>query len=127
VRGLDDLGRPEQVANEFDVSEEIAQPTYFGGALGDEVRTTLDQRARAWNRFWFHQGYDLGTFNAFDQVLRIGMRAVVETHPAKPHRFPDSLEERSKHLKMAILSYGAYFSAFYELFQQYVGGGADVV
>ena len=28
---------------------------------------------------------------------------------------------------MAILTYGAYFGAFYEPFKQYVGGGADVV
>jgi hypothetical protein len=33
----------------------------------------------------------------------------------------------SHHLTMAILAYGAYFAAFHEPFQQYVGGGADVV
>jgi len=37
------------------------------------------------------------------------MRAIVETHPDRPHQFPDSLEEWSKHLKFSILSYGAYF------------------
>ncbi len=28
---------------------------------------------------------------------------------------------------MAVLGYGAYFGAFYEAFEQYVGGGADVM
>ena len=88
---------------------------------------SVEIRAQAWEPFWFHQGYDLGTFNTLDKVLRAGMRAVVENHPGKPHPFPTTLPEWSKHLRMAILSYGAYFAAFYEPFQQFVGGGADVV
>jgi hypothetical protein len=127
VRGLDELGRPINIADEFDVSEEIDQPTYFQGRTGDEIRAHVEKMAQGWNPFWFHQGYDLGTFNMLDQVLRAGMRVVVETHPGKPHPFPVTLPEWGKHLKMAILAYGAYFAAFYEPFQQYVGGGADVV
>ncbi len=127
VRGLDELGQPANLASEFDVSEEIDQPIYFGGRTGDEIRALVDARARAWQPFWFHQGYDLGTFNMLDGVLRAGMRAIVESHPGKPHEFPDSLREWSQHLKMAVLAYGAYFAAFHEPFQQYVGGGADVV
>jgi hypothetical protein len=127
VRGLDELGHPMNLASEFDVSEEIAQPIYFGGKTGEQIRTLVDKQARAWQPFWFHQGYDLGTFNMLDGVLRAGMRAIVESHPGKPHEFPDSLREWSQHLRMAILAYGAYFAAFHEPFQQYVGGGADVV
>jgi len=119
------------VKAEFDVSEEIQK--YFSGMTGDQIRAEVEQRAQAWQPFWFHQGHDLGTFNTFDGVLRDGMRAIVQTHPDQRHPFPDSLffldslREWSKHLKMAILTYGAYFGAFYEPFQQYVGGGADVV
>lgn len=127
MRGLDKLGRPINMADEFDVSEEVDQPRYFQGRSGDEIRTHVEQMARDWKPFWFHQGYELRTFNMLDQVLRAAMRAVVETHPGKPHPFPETLPEWSKHLKMAILAYGAYFGAFYEPFQQYVGGGADVV
>lgn len=126
VRGLDELGRPINVADEFDVSEEIDQPTYFQGQTGDQIRAHVERRAQSWSPFWFHQGYDLGTFNMLDQVLRAGMRAIIETHPGTPHPFPATLPEWSKHLKMAILAYGAYFAAFHEPFQQYVGGGADV-
>ena len=119
------------VKAEFDVSEEIQK--YFSGMTGDQIRAEVEQRVQAWQPFWFHQGHDLGTFNTFDGVLRDGMRAIVQTHPDQHHPFPDSLffldslREWSKHLKMAILTYGAYFGAFYEPFQQYVGGGADVV
>jgi hypothetical protein len=116
----------------FDVSEEI--PKYFPGLTGDQIQVEVERRAQAWQPFWFHQGYDLQSFNALDEMIRRGMRAIVETHPDRPHPFPDStpffedsLREWSKHLKMAILTYGAYFGAFYEPFQQFVGGGADVV
>jgi hypothetical protein len=113
------------VKAEFDVSEEI--PRYFQGMTGNQIQADLALRAQNWDPFWFHQGYDLGTFNTLEEVLRAGMGAVVEKHPDHPHPFPDSLREWSKHLKMAILTYGAYFGAFYEPFEQYVGGGADVV
>ncbi len=125
MRAMDAFGYTD-IAAEFDVSEEIDSPPYFPGKTGDEIRAQVDQLAHAWRPFWFHQGYDLGTFNTLDQVLRDGMRAIVQSHPAQPHRFPDSLQEWSKHLRMAILAYGAYFGAFYEPFEQYVGGGADV-
>lgn len=94
---------------------------------GDEIRSQVDQLAHAWRPFWFHQGIDLRIFNTLDEVLRAGMRAIVETHPDQPHPFPDSLREWSKHLRMAILTYGAYFGAFHEPFRQLVGGGADIV
>ena len=87
MRGLDDQGWPINMADEFDASEEIDQPTYFQGQMGDEIRTKVEAMAKAWNPFWFHQGYDLGTFNMLDHVLRAAMRAVVETHPGSRTRF----------------------------------------
>ena len=119
---MDDLGYTD-IVGEFDVSDEI--PKYFSGMTGDQIRANVEQRAKNWEPFWFHQGHDLATFNMLDQVLRAGMRPIIQNHP--DHQFPDSLQEWSKHLKMAILTYGAYFEAFYLPFNQYVGGGADVV
>jgi hypothetical protein len=119
------------VWSEFLVSEEIK--VKFPWITGDEIQADLAERARNWQPFWFHQGYDLQAFNTLDDVLRLGMRAIVERHPDRPRPFPDSLffeeslREWSKHLKMAILTYGAYFGAFYKPFEQHVGGGADVV
>jgi hypothetical protein len=55
------------------------------------------------------------------------MTAIVHTHPSRPHPAPTTLEEWSKHVALAIHGYGAYFAAFYPPFEQYVGGGADVV
>ena len=110
----------QHVKEEFDVSEEI--PKYFPGMTGDAIQARVEQLAQTWQAFWFHQGYDLETFNTLDEVLRHGMRAIVERNPGQPHPLPDSLffdqslREWSKHLKMAILTYGAYFGAFYEPF-----------
>jgi hypothetical protein len=66
--------------------------------------------------------------------MSVLMPGLLHCQPDRTHPFPDSiplfedsLREWSKHLKMAILTYGAYFGAFYEPFQQFVGGGADVV
>ena len=125
IRNSEAPYRARDVKAEFDVREEI--PRYFPGMTGNQIRADVALRAQKWEPFWFHQGYDLGTFNTLDQVLRAGIGSVVQSHPDHPHHFPDSLREWSKHLKMAILTYGAYFGAFYEPFEQYVGGGADVV
>lgn len=106
----------------FTCSEEISDQKYFGDKPGNKIRTKLKN-----GYFSFRQGWDLGAFNTLDLALRTAMRSIVETHPQKRHPFPSSLEEWSKHVRMAVLGYGAYFEAFYQPFEQYVGGGADVV
>jgi len=55
------------------------------------------------------------------------VRTIILTHPRQPHPVPTTLPEWSKHVALAIHGYGAYFAAFYPAFQQFVGGGADVV
>jgi hypothetical protein len=52
------------------------------------------------------------------------MQALVGGHPLRLHPFPTTLDEWSKHLRMAVLGYSAYFGAFYAPYEQYVGGGA---
>lgn len=111
-----------EVVDHFVCSEELAQPVYFGGKSADEIRDYVRN-----GFFSFRQGYDLGSFGAIDQGLRAAMAAIVKTHPTKPHPEPASLEEWSKHVALAVHGYGAYFAAFYPPFEQYVGGGADVV
>jgi hypothetical protein len=71
----------QDIKDEFDVSEEIQ--TYFRGQTGDEIQAQVDQLAHNWRPFWFHQGYDLNTFNTLEHVLRLGMRVIVE-NPAQP-------------------------------------------
>jgi hypothetical protein len=106
----------------FVCSEELAQPTYFGEKSGKAIREALRTQM-----FSFRQGYDLASFNAIDEALRRAIMTILVTHPSKPHPVPTTLQEWSKHVALAIHGYGAYFAAFYPPFQQYVGGGADVV
>ena len=125
ARAMDAFGYTDIAAEFLPPSDEI--PPYFQGITATKSEPMSTNGLRIGSRSGFTRAIDLATFNALDQVLRAGMRAIVENHPNRPHQFPDSLQEWSKHLKMAILTYGAYFGAFYQPFQQYVGGGADVV
>lgn len=117
------------VAQKFTRSEEIAQPGYFGAKNGNAIRADVRASVKGGGAlaFSFRQGTDLAAFNAIDAGLRIAMEAIVKTHPLSIHPVPTTLAEWSKHLRMAVLGYGAYFAAFYAPFEQLVGGGADVV
>jgi hypothetical protein len=111
-----------ECGDHFDCSEELATDTYFGDKSGSEIRDYVRNHL-----FSFRQGYDLGSFGAIDEALRGAMKAIVYTHPRKPHPEPTTLREWAKHVALAVRGYGAYFAAFYPPFEQYVGGGADVV
>ena len=73
------------------------------------------------------QGFDLGSFNTFDESLREALRQIVHAHPAAPIPVPTTLAHWEQHVRFAVLAYGVDFAAFYPPYQQYVGGGADVV
>jgi hypothetical protein len=115
------------LGTEFVASEEIAQPTYFGTKTGNDIRGVITSMVSAGGLFSFRQGYDLIAFNMIDEALRAAMQRIVKLHPLQLHSFPTTLAEWAKHLRMAVLGYSAYFGAFYAPFEQYVGGGADVV
>jgi hypothetical protein len=125
--GLDDYGPIQGTA--FVWSDEIANEPYYPDKTGDEIRDAVRANVAAGSllSFSFRQGYDLGAFNAIDTGLRDAMQAIVHGHPLNLHPFPTSLDEWAKHLRMAVLGYSAYFGAFYAPYEQYVGGGADVV
>lgn len=115
------------LGTQFDSSDEIPQPTYFGTKTGNQIRADVRASVKAGGLFSFRQGYDLAAFNAIDAGLRAAMQAIVQGHPLRLHPFPTTLDEWAKHLRMAVLGYSAYFGAFYAPYAQYVGGGADVV
>jgi hypothetical protein len=98
---------------------------YFPNIPPSEIRERLRVLAVQNKPFWFHQGLDLGTFNTLEMFLRGAFALLCEMHPA--HSFPQTLREWERHLKMAILTYGAYYQAFRGPGEQYVGGGADTV
>lgn len=89
-----------------------------------EVRKYLGVLAKQFQPFWFHQGLDLFTFNVLESSIKSSFKLLCEQHP--DHRIPNSLDEWSKHVKMQILMYGAYYEAFRPIGQRYVGGGADI-
>jgi len=89
-----------------------------------EVRLLLGVQAKQFQPFWFHQGLDLLTFNVLESSIKSSFKLLCEQHPN--HKIPTSLKEWSKHVKMQILMYGAYYEAFRPRGQRYVGGGADI-
>jgi hypothetical protein len=111
------------VGTRFDASEELASPAYFGTKPGTEIRSEL----RAGLYFSFRQGYDLPAFNTIDVKLREAMAIIVHGHPGQTHPVPSDLDEWAKHVRLAVNGYGAYFASFFEPYEQYVGGGADIV
>ena len=111
------------IRKEFLCTEEFWR--YFPDVPPSQIRNRLAQLASNNRPFWFHQGLDLGTFNTLEAFLRGAFALLCQVHPA--HSFPRTLGEWEQHLKMAILTYGAYYQAFKGPGEQYVGGGADTV
>lgn len=116
-------GNYVDIRKEFLCTEEFW--CYFSEVPASQIREHLEQLASQNRPFWFHQGLDLGTFNTLEMFLRGAFALLCEAHPA--HSFPQTLREWQRHLKMAILTYGAYYEAFRGAGEQYVGGGADAV
>jgi hypothetical protein len=106
----------------FDCTEELASPTYFGGKSGNEIQQHVAQ-----HYFSFRQGYDLAAFGVIEAKLREAMVTLIYAHPTQAHPVPLDLDEWTKHVRFAVETYGTYFESFYAPFEQYVGGGSDVV
>jgi hypothetical protein len=108
---------------DYSCSEEFWK--YFPSVDPSEIQRLLKVRAKQFNPFWFHQGMDLFTFNVLESSVRASFRLLCERHP--DHEIPKTLEDWSKHIRMQILMYGAYYDAFHSEGERYVGGGADVI
>jgi hypothetical protein len=99
---------------------------FAGGEIDPlEVRKFLKVKARQFDPFWFHQGFDLFTFNVLESAIKSSFSLLCQHHP--DHEIPTTLEGWAKHVRMQVLMYGAYFEAFHSEGERYVGGGADVV
>lgn len=125
IRNAFDLGPQgyQEVRKTFECSEEFWD--YFPDVAPAGIRAALKQMAERYEPFWFHQGFDLGTFNTLETYLRAAFRLLCENHPG--HAFPATLDDWKRQVRMSILTYGAYFEAYRGVGEQYVGGGADVV
>ena len=82
--------------------------------------------ADLYNPFWIHQTEDLGTFNTIEGFLKGAFRHLCESEHGT-HKFPANLLDWERQVKMSILTYGAYFQAYREPGEQFVGGGVDTV
>jgi len=111
------------IHREFDHSEEFWK--YFPNSSPLDIQATLAERSARYDPFWFHQGFDLGTFNLIERFLKSAFKVLCEIHP--DHSLPSTVREWERQVRMSILTYGAYFQAFKEPGEQYVGGGADTV
>jgi hypothetical protein len=113
----------EDIRKEFLNSEAFWH--YFPDIRPHEIREVLRTMASRYNPFWFHQGFDLGTFNLIEGFLKTAFRLLCERHPN--HRLPESLPDWERQVRMSILTYGAYFQAYKGPSEQFVGGGVDTV
>jgi len=112
------------VRKEFEHSEEFWR--YFPNSSPLDIRATLAERSARYDPFWFHQGFDLGTFNLIEVFLKGAFRVLSENRPLD-HPLPSTLSEWEKQIRMSILTYAAYFEAYKGPGEQFVGGGADTV
>jgi len=123
VWGLNEKGYTDY-RKEFKSSEELWK--YFPNVeTSEDLRNYIIHLENTLEPFWFHQGFDLITFNALHASLKLAFKNLVHGHPK--HTLPSSLTDWEKHAKLQILMYGAYFEAFHNSNELYVGGGSDIL
>jgi hypothetical protein len=122
IYGLDDHGNYQDFRREFKCTEEFWK--YFPGISKTNIKSVLEVLEKKFEPFWFHQGVDLLTFNILHDNVKNAFRILIQEHPDQ--KFPDSLSEWEKFVKMQILMYGSYFESFNESHEQYVGGGVNI-
>lgn len=74
---------------------------------------------------WFHQGYDISTFNTLALNVEKVIGFIEQTIQNKSGK-KVKLEDWYPHVSMMINTYASYFQSFYPPYKQYVGGGVDV-
>ena len=110
------------VRKEFYCNNQFAE--HFKDIQSSEIRKVLKVKAKQLQPFWFHQGIDLFTFNVLQEAIKSSFKLLCENHP--DHDIPRTLEEWSKHVRMQVLMYGAYYEAFHKKGKRFVGGGVDI-
>ncbi len=120
--GLED-GKYTNIKKEFHCADSFGE--IFVGSSPKVIRENIIERAQKNDPWWFHQGTDLPTFNAFEAFLRLAFSFLSQVQPR--HSTPQTLQEWQQFIKMIILTYGAYYQAFKKPEEQFVGGGADTV
>jgi hypothetical protein len=124
IHGMNkETGDYDPPTNRFGVSERILG-YHFKDIQPRDLRAVLKRLADEHNPFWFHQGINLTVFNTLEQEVKKAFRVLQRLGKLEP---PHSLQEWERHARMWVLIYGAYFEAFGEPGEKFVGGGADVL
>lgn len=123
IHALDPKIGYTDIRKEYKSTEELKN--YFPRIDPAKFKSTVAQLENNLDPFWFHQGFDLMTFNILHSSLKLAFKSLITHHPK--HKIPTTLEEWVKHSKMQILMYGSYFEAFHPPDKLYVGGGADIL
>ena len=124
VHGLDpQTGEYLPPTKEFRASEQILG-NHLSTFAPAEVRAHLSQLAAGHSPFWFHQGINLVVFNTLEEGVKAAFRRL---HQAGRLPQPQTLQDWERHARMRVLIYGAYFEAFGQAGERYVGRGADVL
>jgi hypothetical protein len=123
IHGLAENGEYLPASDAFGATERLLG-VHLNQATPQNIRTVLRQCAEEFNPFWFHQGINLTVFNTLSGAVKQAFAALQKSGHLSP---PQSLADWERHARMWVLIYGAYFEAFGEPGQRYVGGGADVL
>lgn len=130
---IDSQGRHIDVRRNFQVSEMVGPRIVVesGGALvsagssdyGSGVRAELARRDLEFDPLWFQQGTNRRRFNLIEAFVRGGFAGL---HSSGHHRHPETLADWEAHVRMIVLTYGAYFEAFHDPAERSVGGGVNI-
>jgi len=90
----------EDIRKEFLNSEAFWH--YFPNVKPHEIRSQLMARASEYDPFWFHQGFDLGTFNTLEGFLKAAFKWLCEHHPS--YLLPQTLPDWERQVRMSILT-----------------------
>lgn len=109
-----------------DVRKEFISTPYPWECPPAQLKAALAAAAQKYQPMWVHQGEDLGTFNTLEEFLRLGFGVLCRGGHGE-HRLPQTLQDWERQVRMAILTYAAYFQSYKGPGEQYVGGGVDTV
>jgi len=123
------VGKPqylEDVRKEFEAEDCLWLESHRWYVPPQKLRSHLSDQAAKFNPFWFHQGFDLGKFNLLEDFLKAALRELYSSGLFE-QKYPQTLSEWEKQVRMSILMYGSYFQAYQKPHEQYVGGGVDTI
>jgi len=116
----------EDVRKEFEAEDCLWLESHRWYVPPQKLRSHLSDQAAKFNPFWFHQGFDLGKFNLLEDFLKAALRELYSSGLFE-QKYPQTLSEWEKQVRMSILMYGSYFQAYQKPHEQYVGGGVDTI